>query len=46
MTGAGLRRVMSDDVVVNGVKLERGSFLAHFTNNVHEDPEVYDEPKK
>jgi sterol 14-demethylase len=46
MTGAALRRVMTNDVVVDGVKIERGSFLAFLMSSTHADPEIYDEPER
>lgn len=46
MTGTSLRRVARDGVVINGVNVEKDSFIAYLKSNTHMDPQLYDEPEK
>ncbi|RDB26871.1 Lanosterol 14-alpha demethylase [Hypsizygus marmoreus] len=40
-----LRRNLTRDIVIDGVTLERGDFLAYQASDVHANPEVYPNPE-
>lgn len=45
-SGAAIRRVMSDGVVIDGVHLEKGSFVAYQAKRAHFNEDVWEEPEK
>ena len=43
---SALRRMLSDGVTIDGIKVERGSFVVYSTRETHHNENIYTDPEK